>query len=220
MKKFNHLNYYEILKIPVDADADTIQRAYREALETYDKDSLITYSLFSDEERTDLLQSIDEAFHTLIDQDRREVYNRTLIGSGPVNAAPAEPRVLKAARTPAESPMRESRHRDISTWVKKRSQDENIKLLIDEVLDADAISGHHLKKLREALDIELSEIFELTRISISTLTMIEDNQYQNLPADIFLRAFLKSYAEILQIDPHRVVQGYMKSKASADPLSK
>jgi curved DNA-binding protein CbpA len=221
MKTFNHLNYYEILKIPLNADAEMIQNAYREALETYEGDSLITYSLFSDEERADLLQSIDEAFHTLIDQDRRDAYNRTLINSGrridTLAAAPKPPEVRTA---PAEGPSRESKHRDLPTWVKKRSQEENIKVLIDDMMDGDSISGKHLKKLREALDIELSEIFGLTRISISTLTMIEGDQFESLPADIFLRAFLKSFAEILQIDPHRVVQGYLKSKASADGLSK
>jgi cytoskeletal protein RodZ len=50
------------------------------------------------------------------------------------------------------------------------------------------------------------------------LTMIEENQYDSLPAEVFLKSFLKSYAEILQIDSYRVVEGYLKSmKSAANP---
>ena len=51
MNKFEELNYYEILEIPVNASSFEIRRAYRNAVEVYSDHSLLTYSLFSAEER-------------------------------------------------------------------------------------------------------------------------------------------------------------------------
>ncbi|RJQ69946.1 MAG: hypothetical protein C4519_21440 [Desulfobacteraceae bacterium] len=216
MKTFKSLNYYEILKIPANADAAAIQRAYSEALEIYDKDSLVTYSLFSEEERADVLQSVDEAFHTLIDEDKRSAYNRVLIDSGQIDAAALASGPRQAPLTPADRPG-PVKHRDLATWVKKKSQEEGIKALAEGVVNKDMISGKDLKQLREVFEIDLGEIFEATRISVSVLKMIEEEQFANMPADVFLRAFLKSYAQILNIDPQRVMDGYLKFKASAGP---
>ncbi len=73
------------------------------------------------------------------------------------------------------------------------------------------ISGSDLKKLRKTVGIELSEIDVVTKISVIVLRSIEENQLENLPADIYLKNFLKSYAEILQIDSQRIVDGYLKN---------
>ena len=73
------------------------------------------------------------------------------------------------------------------------------------------ISGNDLIKLRRALKIDLAEIYVVTKISISVLKSIEENLFEDLPADVYLKNFLKSYAEILQIDPLRVVNGYLKN---------
>ncbi|MHC4458661.1 MAG: helix-turn-helix domain-containing protein [Planctomycetota bacterium] len=68
-----------------------------------------------------------------------------------------------------------------------------------------------MKKLRKTVGIELSEIDVVTKISVIVLRSIEENQLENLPADIYLKNFLKSYAEILQIDSQRIVDGYLKN---------
>jgi curved DNA-binding protein CbpA len=49
------------------------------------------------------------------------------------------------------------------------------------------------------------------RVSQRSKRSIEENQLENLPADIYLKNFLKSYAEILQIDSQRIVDGYLKN---------
>jgi len=67
MKNFEELNFYEILEISVDASPFKIKRAYKNALEVYGKDSLLTYTLFSDEERVDQEDSV----RCIIDRERR-----------------------------------------------------------------------------------------------------------------------------------------------------
>ena len=55
MRNFEELNFYEILEISIDASPFKIKRAYKNALHVYGKESLLTYSLFSEEERTHAL---------------------------------------------------------------------------------------------------------------------------------------------------------------------
>jgi DnaJ-class molecular chaperone len=78
MKNFEELNFYEILEISVDASPFKIKRAYKNALEVYDKDSLLTYTLFSDEERVDILKRNENAYNTLIDKTKRTAYDASL----------------------------------------------------------------------------------------------------------------------------------------------
>ncbi|MBW1768544.1 MAG: helix-turn-helix domain-containing protein, partial [Deltaproteobacteria bacterium] len=87
----------------------------------------------------------------------------------------------------------------------------DLKEISDEILSKESISGNDLKKVREAMGIELEEIFEITRINISILKSIEDNQFGRLPPIIYLKNFLKSYTEILQIDSKKIIDGYMKN---------
>ena len=78
MKKFEKLNYYEILEIPSNATLPEIERAYKNALAMYDDDSLLTYSLFVNDERERVLKKIEEAYDTLVDVSKRQSYNSTL----------------------------------------------------------------------------------------------------------------------------------------------
>jgi DnaJ-class molecular chaperone len=48
MKQIEEQTYYEILEVNSHATAKEIQRAYENAKETYHRDSLAIYSLFSE----------------------------------------------------------------------------------------------------------------------------------------------------------------------------
>jgi DnaJ-class molecular chaperone len=78
MTNFEGLNYYEILDIPIDASSFEILRAYRNALELYNEGSLLTYSLFSDRERANILKKIEKAYNTLSDRTKRLAYDASL----------------------------------------------------------------------------------------------------------------------------------------------
>ena len=79
------------------------------------------------------------------------------------------------------------------------------------MLKGEVICGKDLKNLRESLGIELEEFFQATKISPTTLEAIEKDDIGNLPPSIYLKSFLKSYAEILQLDTKRIVDGYLKN---------
>ena len=78
MNKFDEFNYYEILELPVSASSFEIRRAYRNALEVYNDNSLLTYSLFNAEERVNIFKKLEDAYNTLIDRTKRTAYDATL----------------------------------------------------------------------------------------------------------------------------------------------
>jgi len=78
MKNFEELNFYEILEISIDASPFKINRAYKNALEVYGKESLLTYALFSDEERVDIIRRIEDAYNTLSNKTKRAAYDASL----------------------------------------------------------------------------------------------------------------------------------------------
>jgi hypothetical protein len=62
----------------VNASSFEIRRAYRNAVEVYSDHSLLTYSLFSAEERVNILKKLEDAYNTLIDRTKRTAYDASL----------------------------------------------------------------------------------------------------------------------------------------------
>ncbi len=215
MKAFEAQNYYQLLKIPMDADLITIKRAYREALSIYGEEALATYSLFPEEQRTQLLQTIETAFHTLIDTHRRTVYDQMLRDSGQVHEAHDPMRTIRTSDA-SSSTIATCDPQDLRSRVKEKYSDEKIRSMADQIIAKDQISGLELKCLREELGVEISEIFEEMRIPKSTLNHIEADEYASLPVEVYLKSFLKSYAQILQVDSQRVIEGYFRRIALSD----
>ena len=216
MKTFEGENYYQILQLAVNASAIEIRRAYREALAIYEEESIATYSLFSARQREVLLQAIEKAFDNLIDEDKRAAYNQMLIDSGQVDAA-AFSRQDQRKLAAYSDALRTSNEKSLNQWVQKKSDAPEIREILEEIQSKELLSGLELKRLREAFGIEISEIYNITKISSTVLNMIEANQFEELPAEIYLRQFLKAYAEIFHIDSRHVVDGYLKFMAQAKP---
>jgi DnaJ-class molecular chaperone len=210
MSTFKELNYYEILEIPIDASTFEIRQAYQDAFSTYNEDSLATYSFFSDDERSRILEEIEKAFHTLIDKDLRAEHDLALVNTGQ-----ADPSILTKKPRAKILPLfhiDETTKEDVfSERIRKKIQENDAKEISNEILSKESISGNDLRKLRKSVGMDLEEIFEVTRIGISILKSIEENDIKTLPPPIYLRSFLATYAEILQLDPKKIVAGYMKN---------
>ena len=212
MKRFKELNYYEIFDIPFSASSSDIRQAYKDALAIYNEDSMITVSFFTGDERDEILKKIEEAFLTLIDKKKRIDYDRTLKNAGRIDESILTKKDQKKI-IPLFQMNKPTKENAYSTKIRKKIREKDVKEISSEILSKELISGNDLKKIRKSLDIEIEEIFEVVRISVSILKAIEDDQIEGLPSAIYLRNFLKSYAEILQLDSERIVDGYLKNIA-------
>jgi curved DNA-binding protein CbpA len=214
MKKFEDLSYYEILEIPAGASSYEIREAYKEALSIYNEDSLTTYSLFTDDERDKIREKVEEAFLTLIDEVKRADYDKMLVDSGK-----ADEQILhgKLRGKPAQlfPDNKVTYSNAVSTMVRKKIEERDVEHIASQVLSEERISGSDLKRLREAIGIKQEEVFEITRITVSVLDAIENDQVESLPPLIYLKNFLKQYAEILQVDSEKIAEGYTRHIASS-----
>ena len=209
MRKFKDLNYYEILETPINASTFQIRQAYKEALSIYDIDSSISYSFFSEEESKEILGRIEEAFSTLIDQEKRELYNKTLIREKKI-----DPSSLKKKRQKVPTPLFSSKTPGGATFskiIKKRIKDKDLKKAGEAILSKDMISGDDLKQLRKTFGVKIEDLFEVTRITVSILEAIENDDFETLPSTIYLKNFLKAYAELFKIDSKKIIDGYIKN---------
>ena len=210
MKKFEDLSYYEILEIPVEASSYEIREAYKEALSIYTEDSLTTYSLFADDERDKILEKVEEAFLTLIDEVKRADYDRMLVDSGKLDE---EILLGKGKGKTAELiPGNKVTYSNaVSNMVKKKIEEKDVEGMARKILSGERVSGKDLKRLREAIGIRQEEVFEITRITVSVLEAIENDHLESLPPLIYLKNFLRQYADILQLDSEKVIEGYTKN---------
>ena len=210
IKRFEDLNYYEILRIPFNASSFEVRQAYKNSLAIYEERSLSTYSLFSEDERAAILAKIEKAFLALVDDRKRITYDNDLVNSGEIPSNMLAERELKKAIPVFQINKARTRVNSL-TRIRKKIQEKESKEIFNTMLKSEVICGKDLKNLRESLGIELEEFFQATKISPTTLEAIEKDDIGNLPPSIYLKSFLKSYAEILQLDTKRIVDGYLKN---------
>ena len=216
MKTFESDNHYDVLQIPPGATREEIRHAYQQASALYDSKSVATYALFSDAQRQALLWAIDEAFETLIDDDRRIAYNQMLIDTGVLDATAFDNHVRQEPRVRPDTggPFKEE---SLCRWAASRAREPEMHQRIDAILSGPQLSGPQLKELRKAYGIDLSEIYATTRISKDVMTAIEADRIEDLPAMVYLKPFLKSLSRILQIDPSQVVERYLNTVGLSRP---
>jgi hypothetical protein len=80
--------------------------------------------------------------------------------------------------------------------------------------------GKLLKKERETRNISLEEISAFTKIKEHHLKSIEEDRYELLPAAIYVKGFLKTYAQYLALDPKNIIlqyENYLKSLLPPEP---
>lgn len=78
-------------------------------------------------------------------------------------------------------------------------------------IDGDTIfTGAVLKQIRESQRITLKEISERTRISVGSLSALEDERYEDLPnARVYIRGFVRCLALEIGLDRDQVAKTYV-----------
>src|SRR6266487_6843222 len=69
--------------------------------------------------------------------------------------------------------------------------------------------GGRLREARERRGISLRQIANATKIAVAVLEALERNDISRLPGGIFGRAFVRSYAVEVGLDPERTIQEFV-----------
>jgi DnaJ-class molecular chaperone len=214
MKQIDDQTYYEVLGVSFNADSEQIQSAYSELLSIYDTDSLSTYSLFSETERQTILDQAKKAFKALMDTRKREKYDTYLIDAGHVTSA-----AVKKKSHQLPKPMFTQQNEQTIRQTKKNIQQKQVNMYLGSLKEdlhaRISVSGADLKSLRNSIPLKLEEIFAVTRIPVAVLRAIEDDVVNKLPPAVFLKGYIKQYAECLGLDPAIIIPAYLNHLKNA-----
>ncbi len=190
MKGIKDQTYYEILEVSPTATDKEIQRAYDHAKETFHADSLAIYSLFSEAEVEEIQGAIEEAYRVLMNEVLRKNYDQSHFQTGGVH--PVE-RPSEAQQGPSQDKKAPLSFRGISF-----SGEEG------------TYRGKMLKQVRERMGVEIQTISKETKINVKILEWIEEEAVEKLPALVYLKGFLRGYAQSLGLNPQKVVEEYLR----------
>ena len=197
MKTLAELTHYEVLEVEPDASSEDLERAYRLAGAAYSEDSLATYSIFEEEDSSALRERIELAYRVLADSEHRRAYDVSLgvglAGAGEIDIA------LDLAAEQAVAPQPPSELAPEVTQFDGLEENE-----------AASFDGAWLRRSRLRCGVEIDQIATVTKINPTYLRCIEEDQFADLPAPVYVRGFVTAYVRCIGLDPERVVPAYMK----------
>jgi curved DNA-binding protein CbpA len=200
MKRISDQNYYELLDVSPQASTQQVQRAYDQAMSIFSADSLPTYSLLSEKERQLILSRIVDAYKTLTNGQLRAEYNQLLLESGDLlpedlslfsleepdsinrDQGESEREGLLAGEDTAKNPM--------------ESPEEGLSLMETR----SGLSGKDVQALRIARELSIEDIYRKTNIPKKTIQDIEEERFEELPAFVYLKGFLRIYGRTLNLN--------------------
>ncbi len=81
-------------------------------------------------------------------------------------------------------------------------------------------AGECLKRKREGLNISIRDTSEKLKIKISYLENLEESNYKKLPPDVYVKGFIKSYAQLVGLNPEKMVDIYSREKNIENKIEK
>lgn len=187
--------HLDVLELGPRATASEIKNAYLRLRKLYGGDSIVLDPIaeeFSDKKRTVILREIEEAYAALLKAGRER--ERDL-------AAP--PRV----ESPAPA-FRESRQAEPGREAAEGQAAAPPGPPVEPPAEA-VFSGPVLKAIREKLGIEILEISKILKLRGELLRSMEEERYEALPEEIYLKVHLKNLAGCLHLKPAKVVDDYV-----------
>ena len=225
MRGIEELDHYEMLEIPRAATPGEIDRAYRMAQQTYAEGSLALYSVFEKRDSSEIRTRLDEAYRVLADPELRASYDlehRPLftsgVASGPASGlAPGPAAATATAARPLNGTRPGSSIAESSPRMNAAVEEATAEAFDDVVERYDQredetsgeFDGPRLRRTRLFRGYEIDQIADVTKVAGAHLRNIEDENFAELPADVYVRGFVTAYAKTIGLDPQAVVPSYM-----------
>lgn len=214
-------NYYEVLEIEINANPQTIENAYIRSRNAYSGDSVALYSLMTKEECDSILGQIEEAYSILGFPEKRREYDR-LRGYNQNGIAPGPKREQIHTVQSVENRNKNAiQYEDygsnlIEAKVSKLTAQKKFGLEFSEdsemdnkIRECSEFTGSFLKQIREYKNVTIERMAEMTRISKTQITAIENEDFPKLPADVYVRGYVYQYAKVLKLNPDQVAASYL-----------
>ena len=78
--------------------------------------------------------------------------------------------------------------------------------------------GHQLSIAREAANLTLSDVASYLHLDIKTIEALEHDEYEQLPAPMFVRGYLRGYARLLKLRPEPILEAFDHNGLGPPPL--
>jgi cytoskeletal protein RodZ len=78
--------------------------------------------------------------------------------------------------------------------------------------------GETLREARMRQHLDIADVERQTKIRAKYLRALENGEFSMLPGPTFVKTFLRTYAELLGLDPHALVEQYRAQHETRDEL--
>ena len=75
--------------------------------------------------------------------------------------------------------------------------------------------GQYLRRIRKERNMSVEEVSRSTRIPSASLDRLENDQFDDLPGEVFVRGFLRAYARAIGVAAEDVLARYTASRRVA-----
>ncbi|MDB2426042.1 helix-turn-helix domain-containing protein [bacterium] len=234
-------NLYEILDVPSNAPQDEIHRAYLRSKSTYSNDNPAMYTMFTKEEATEILKMVEEAYLVLSNFEARKKYDLQVQQDSQVVSADNSMETLSdftdLSLSKLENSAQQKQNEEqvsaqtaVSNMVAQQAKMSTLPegyvrtkfgmyeqdpIFEEEIERTQFFDGEFLKKIRMYKKIDVNQISEVTKISANYFIAIESDNYECLPAPVFVRGFLVQYSKALGLDPDKVAKSYLQKMKEA-----
>jgi curved DNA-binding protein CbpA len=218
-QRLSEQNYYDILEISSAAAHHEIVLAYQRAKDAYSPDSPALYTMFSKEEAAELRKLVEEAFLVLGNQTKRKEYDMILVARekrtqvmhlpdlGTIPEATTSPQSMRHTPAPAPAVLPTNVP---DGFAKTRLSVYEVKPDVEkEIAEQTIFDGPFFRKVRQYKNINLDQLSKETRISRSYLAAVEADDFDALPAPVFVRGFVAQMARILGLSEAATMTSYM-----------
>ena len=191
-------NYYQVLEISEESSTNDIHQGYIRAKGAYSQDSPALYSLMSKDECQSILETIEEAYSILSEPDKRQQYDKARgLNQGDSNKKKITERENKLN---LDKVVAKNRY---SLRYKQNHEFEK------EVENTTEFTGILLKKIREYKNIDVARMADMTKVSKTYISNIENEKIHDMPALVYVRGFVYQYAKCLRLNPDLVATSYI-----------
>lgn len=198
-------SYYDILKVSPNATITEIVAAYHTARNAFSKDSVATYSLFSQDETKEILDKLELAYHTLSNVEKKHQYDHYLD--------------LKARNidVPSIAEFQKSQKQEIKPEPKPTQEARIENTPIPNPYTG--VRGSLIRFLRESRDYTIDEVARVTKIPKRYIHAIEEEEKSKHPARVYLQGFVKNLATFYRLEPTAFSRIYLSELDCPAPES-